>query len=360
MRCLITGGAGFVGSHLAEELMRRERRVHVLDDLSTGAMDNIRHLKDHPGFSYTVDSAAEPGLVAELVDDADVVFHLAAAVGVELIVESPVRTIETNVHCTEVVLAAANKKRKPVFLASTSGSTEEWRPPIPRGWGPSPRSDDKGPLVIRLFEGHRRISRARVLQGTRVARGDRTSARPTLNRGTFGAPAVNGAVMLRAEDGIGGIATSAFNGRSFTLGIADSVTVVAASAAAADAAATVVANAVDLDSPAIERRPARALDPDSDLGDRLVTSAVGPLTEAEIRQALTNGRSRAARLIARGLIGGAALIFGGKASLRQRPRSRRGSRPRPGILKSRHTGFFTLIPARILTLPIVCVRMILC
>jgi UDP-glucose 4-epimerase len=120
VRCLITGGAGFVGSHLAEELMRRGRRVHVLDDLSTGGMDNIRHLKGRSGFSYTIDSAAAPGLVAELVDGADVVFHLAAAVGVELIVESPVRTIETNVHCTEVVLAAANKKRKPVFLASTS------------------------------------------------------------------------------------------------------------------------------------------------------------------------------------------------------------------------------------------------
>ena len=133
------------------------------------------------------------------------------------------------------------------------------------------------------------------------------------------APAVNGAVMLRAEDGIGGIATSGFNGRSFTLGIADSVTVVAASAAAADAAATVVANAVDLDSPAIERRPARALDPDSDLGDRLVTSAVGPLTEAEIRQALTNGRSRAARLIARGLIGGAALMLRGQSLVATAP-----------------------------------------
>src|SRR3954470_8611328 len=125
-------------------------------------------------------------------------------------------------------------------------------------------------------------------------------------------PALNGAVVLRPEDGIGGIAPSGFNGRSFTLGIADSVTVVAASAAAADAAATVVANAVDLDSPAIERRPASALDPDSDLGDRLVTSAVGPLTEAEIRQALTNGRSRAERLIARGLIGGVALMLRGQ------------------------------------------------
>jgi uncharacterized protein len=132
-------------------------------------------------------------------------------------------------------------------------------------------------------------------------------------------PALNGAVMLRAEDRIGGIATSGFNGRSFTLGIADAVTVVAASAAAADAAATVVANAVDLDSPAIERRPASALDPDSDLGDRLVTSAVGPLTEAEIRQALTNGRSRAERLIAGGLIGGAALMLRGQSLVAAAP-----------------------------------------
>jgi UDP-glucose 4-epimerase len=83
-------------------------------------MENIRQLKDASGFSYTIDSAASPGLVAELVDDADVVFHLAAAVGVELIIESPVRTIETNVHCTEILLAAANKKKKPVFVASTS------------------------------------------------------------------------------------------------------------------------------------------------------------------------------------------------------------------------------------------------
>jgi uncharacterized protein len=132
-------------------------------------------------------------------------------------------------------------------------------------------------------------------------------------------PALNGAVMLRAEDRIGGIATSGFNGRSFTLGIADAVTVVAASAAAADAAATVVANAVDLDSPAIERRPASALDPDSDLGDRLVTSAVGPLTKAEIRQALTNGRSRAERLIAGGLIGGAALMLRGQSLVAAAP-----------------------------------------
>jgi len=120
MRFLITGGAGFIGSHLAEELLSRGHRVHVLDDLSTGSIHNIRHLKTDPRFSYTIDTCASASVVAELVD-ADVVgYHLAAAVGVELIVESPVRTIETNVHCTEVVLAQAAKKRKPVLIASTS------------------------------------------------------------------------------------------------------------------------------------------------------------------------------------------------------------------------------------------------
>jgi UDP-glucose 4-epimerase len=120
VRYLITGGAGFIGSHLADELLARDHRVHVLDDLSTGTIENIRHLKSHPGFSYTIESVATGSLLAELVDEADVVYHLAAAVGVELIVESPVRTIETNVRCAEVVLSMANKKKKPVFLASTS------------------------------------------------------------------------------------------------------------------------------------------------------------------------------------------------------------------------------------------------
>ena len=120
MRVLITGGAGFIGSHLAEGLIARGHSVHVLDDLSTGTIDNVRVLRSEPQFGYTIDTCDDRRLVAELVDDADFVFHLAAAVGVQLIVDSPVRTIETNVHCTEVVLAAADKKKKPVFIASTS------------------------------------------------------------------------------------------------------------------------------------------------------------------------------------------------------------------------------------------------
>ena len=120
MRFLITGGAGFIGSHLAEDLLARGHRVHILDDLSTGSIDNIRHLKHEPRFGYTIDTCASASVVAELVDEADIVYHLAAAVGVDLIIESPVRTIETNVHCTEVVLAQAAKKKKPVFIASTS------------------------------------------------------------------------------------------------------------------------------------------------------------------------------------------------------------------------------------------------
>ena len=120
MRVSITGGAGFIGSHLADVLLDRGDEVFILDDLSTGSIDNIRHLRSNPRFHYTIESIHHAPTVAELVDQCDVVFHLAAAVGVRLIVESPVRTIETNVHGTEVVLAQANKKKKKVLLASTS------------------------------------------------------------------------------------------------------------------------------------------------------------------------------------------------------------------------------------------------
>lgn len=120
MRVLITGGAGFIGSHLAETYLARGDEVFILDDLSTGSIENIRHLKADPRFHYTIESVHHGSTVAELVDQCDVVFHLAAAVGVRLIVESPVRTIETNVHGTEVVLARANKKKKKVLIASTS------------------------------------------------------------------------------------------------------------------------------------------------------------------------------------------------------------------------------------------------
>ena len=120
MRVLITGGAGFIGSHLSDAYLERGDEVYAIDDLSTGSIDNIQHLKNNPRFHYTIDSVHNQPLVAELVDQCDVIFHLAAAVGVKLIVESPVRTIETNIKGTEVVLALANKKKKKVLIASTS------------------------------------------------------------------------------------------------------------------------------------------------------------------------------------------------------------------------------------------------
>jgi len=120
MKALITGGAGFVGSHLAEALLARGDEVFVLDNLSTGSIENIEALKREKHFHYTIDSVTNEPVCAELIDRVDVVFHLAAAVGVKLIVESPVNTIETNVHGTEMVLKLANKKKKKVLVASTS------------------------------------------------------------------------------------------------------------------------------------------------------------------------------------------------------------------------------------------------
>lgn len=121
MKVLITGGAGFIGSHLAERCLRENWSVSIIDDLSTGSFENIAHLKQSSrSFSYTIDTVFNPAVIAELVDCCDFVFHLAAAVGVRFIVESPVRTIKTNVGGTEVVLDAVAKKKKPIIIASTS------------------------------------------------------------------------------------------------------------------------------------------------------------------------------------------------------------------------------------------------
>ncbi|MEM2046243.1 MAG: GDP-mannose 4,6-dehydratase [Candidatus Bathyarchaeia archaeon] len=119
-RALITGGAGFIGSHLAEALLAQGWEVEIIDNLSTGSMENIAHLKDHRRFSYVLDTVLNRPLMLELVDRADVVFHLAAAVGVRLVVERPIYTIETNIKATEFVLKLASRKRKPVLLSSTS------------------------------------------------------------------------------------------------------------------------------------------------------------------------------------------------------------------------------------------------
>ena len=120
MKNLITGGAGFIGSHLAEELLAQGNHVYIIDDLSTGNIENIEHLKGQNNFHYVIGSIINEQLMAELIDKCDMIYHLAAAVGVKLIVESPVRTIETNIAGTEIALKLANKKKKKVFIASSS------------------------------------------------------------------------------------------------------------------------------------------------------------------------------------------------------------------------------------------------
>ena len=131
MKILITGGAGFIGSHLAERHLDLGDEVYIIDDLSTGSIANIQHLKIHPQFTYHIDSVTNTHLMAELVDLCDVIYHLAAAVGVRLIMDSPVRTIETNIRCTEIVLELAETKRKRVLITSTS---EVWGPTNKSRW----------------------------------------------------------------------------------------------------------------------------------------------------------------------------------------------------------------------------------
>ncbi len=120
MKILITGGAGFIGSHLAEELLSQGEKVTAIDDLSTGSIDNIKHLIDNPNFRFVYDNVRNSEVMHVLIEQCDAIYHLAAAVGVQLIVDRPVHTIETNIHGTEVVLNIANKFRKKVLIASSS------------------------------------------------------------------------------------------------------------------------------------------------------------------------------------------------------------------------------------------------
>jgi len=120
MNVLITGGAGFIGSHLSDLLLAQGHKVTIIDDLSTGSISNIEHLKQNKSFKYYIDTMLNDGLLAECVDAADWVYHLAAAVGVNLIVEDPIRTIHTNIGCTEKILLYCSKKKKRLLIASTS------------------------------------------------------------------------------------------------------------------------------------------------------------------------------------------------------------------------------------------------
>lgn len=196
MRYLITGGAGFIGSHLSDLLLREGHEVFVIDDLSTGAMDNIRHLKDHAAFHYVIDTIANGPLLAELVDSVDAVFHLAAAVGVKLVVEQPVRTIETNIDGTSRVLSAAQKKQKPVLVASSSevyGKATSL---------PFREDDDmvlaleQGALELRMLQGHRRVPRPRLRPGAGAADGGGASFQH--RRAAPDRPLRHGGAVLRA------------------------------------------------------------------------------------------------------------------------------------------------------------------
>jgi UDP-glucose 4-epimerase len=120
MRCLITGGAGFIGSHLSELLLRNGNSVSVIDDLSTGKKENIEHFFKDPGFRFTEGSIMNEPLMEKLVCDCDMIYHLAAAVGVKYIVDNPLKSIEINVKGTEIILALASKYKKKIMIASTS------------------------------------------------------------------------------------------------------------------------------------------------------------------------------------------------------------------------------------------------
>ncbi|MEW6357995.1 MAG: GDP-mannose 4,6-dehydratase [Planctomycetota bacterium] len=145
MHALVTGGAGFIGSHLAEALLAKGWRVTIIDDLSTGSLDNVAHLTGDPAFRYAIETITNETVMDRLVSECDIIYHLAAAVGVELVVREPVRVIETNIRGSETVLRIANRYRKKVVLASTSeiyGKSEKvpFREDDDRLLGPTTRS----------------------------------------------------------------------------------------------------------------------------------------------------------------------------------------------------------------------------
>lgn len=119
-KVLITGGAGFIGSHLADKLLSQKNSVVIVDDLSTGKLDNIAHLKHHAHFKFHLDSIMNGKLMSRLINEADCIYHLAAAVGVKYIIDNPLKSITTNVRGTEIILEEASKSHKPVLIASTS------------------------------------------------------------------------------------------------------------------------------------------------------------------------------------------------------------------------------------------------
>ena len=175
-KALITGGAGFIGSHLAELLLDDGWEVFALDDLSTGSIQNVAHLREQPEFHLVVDSVLAPAVVGELVYKCDVVYHLAAAVGVRLIVEQPVHTLVTNVQGTETVLDYCNRFGKRVLIASSSevyGDHREERP-LQRGRPARVRPHDRAPLAVRGLEGPGRVPRARLPPGACTRLRDRT------------------------------------------------------------------------------------------------------------------------------------------------------------------------------------------
>jgi UDP-glucose 4-epimerase len=158
MRCLITGGAGFIGSHLADHLIARGHSVHILDNLSTGRPENVEHLLEHPRFESTIGDILEYTTLEKCISRCDHVYHLAAAVGVRLIMEQPVETIVTNVRGTENVLMLASRYRKKVLVASTS---EVYRAAAGRRRSDD-RLDDETPLGLRVLESDRRVPGARL------------------------------------------------------------------------------------------------------------------------------------------------------------------------------------------------------